>query len=394
MGDSEDVEPPGDDDVILKMTEHTRAKHRILEEYLKGWFPIMWSFDKRIIYLDGFAGSGEYDDGSYGSPFIAIETAKNNPQATRSKEVVFYFVEKNHKRYAHLLEKIDHDYKLSGTTSGGFQYHLLPSEWGIRIIEGEFNSNFKKELELLDKDGARLAPTMAFVDPYGYSAIDIDHLGKILRFPKCELLITYMVSFVDRFAFDPSHNKVIKDTLKIDQNTLDEICGESDKEKRELRWLKLLNDGIERAASPVPPGQRIHRLSFKLMDKNNNTLYYLVYFTKSIRGMEVMKRAMFAVSKSYEYTFSDHNFDPNQLSMFDFAKGDEWEAHAAEALLEKFAGKISKVQPLKEFIVFETMWQWRAGILDILEKRGDISVDRGKARKGSYPDGTIIRFRA
>lgn len=39
---------------------HTRAKHEILENYLKAWFPILSRWSGRIIYLDGFAGPGIY----------------------------------------------------------------------------------------------------------------------------------------------------------------------------------------------------------------------------------------------------------------------------------------------------------------------------------------------
>lgn len=37
----------------------TDAKYNILERYLEAWFPIMSSqFDKKLIYLDGFAAPG------------------------------------------------------------------------------------------------------------------------------------------------------------------------------------------------------------------------------------------------------------------------------------------------------------------------------------------------
>src|SRR5437868_6759366 len=55
---------------------HTLAKHRILQEYLKGWLPILGQGQKnRLLYFDGFAGCGELTEGHPGSPIVAIPTA-------------------------------------------------------------------------------------------------------------------------------------------------------------------------------------------------------------------------------------------------------------------------------------------------------------------------------
>ena len=55
--------------------EHTRVKHILLEKYLAAWVPILGKWNPKICYFDGFAGRGEYADGSLGSPIIALRTA-------------------------------------------------------------------------------------------------------------------------------------------------------------------------------------------------------------------------------------------------------------------------------------------------------------------------------
>src|SRR5437016_1710637 len=59
---------------------HTLAKHAILQRYLQAWFPILTrqasslahqykSAPRReILFIDGFAGPGEYTNGKEGSP--------------------------------------------------------------------------------------------------------------------------------------------------------------------------------------------------------------------------------------------------------------------------------------------------------------------------------------
>jgi len=60
---------------VWDLEPHTEAKHEILKRYLQAWFPIMSKWNGRILYIDGFAGPGEYSNGDPGSPLIAINTA-------------------------------------------------------------------------------------------------------------------------------------------------------------------------------------------------------------------------------------------------------------------------------------------------------------------------------
>jgi len=53
--------------------EHTKVKHILLKKYLAAWIQILGSWSNRICYFDGFAGRGEYTDGTLGSPIIALE---------------------------------------------------------------------------------------------------------------------------------------------------------------------------------------------------------------------------------------------------------------------------------------------------------------------------------
>jgi hypothetical protein len=48
---------------------HSKAKHEMLAKYLDAWYPIIASWNGRLVFLDGFAGGGRYTDGSEGSHF-------------------------------------------------------------------------------------------------------------------------------------------------------------------------------------------------------------------------------------------------------------------------------------------------------------------------------------
>ncbi|MYH72240.1 MAG: three-Cys-motif partner protein TcmP, partial [Acidimicrobiia bacterium] len=61
-------------ETVWSIEPHTAAKHELLKHYLNAWFPILASRERRIMFLDGFAGPGIYSDGSPGSPVIALRT--------------------------------------------------------------------------------------------------------------------------------------------------------------------------------------------------------------------------------------------------------------------------------------------------------------------------------
>src|SRR5215475_1669133 len=62
-------------DTIWPIEPHTSAKHQILRNYLDAWLPILGKYNRRIVYIDGFSGPGEYAGGEPGSPIIALEAA-------------------------------------------------------------------------------------------------------------------------------------------------------------------------------------------------------------------------------------------------------------------------------------------------------------------------------
>ena len=45
-----------------------------------------------------------------------------------------------------------------------------------------------------------LVPTIAFIDPFGYSTASMSLAGRLLAFPRCEALIFLPLSFIHRFV--------------------------------------------------------------------------------------------------------------------------------------------------------------------------------------------------
>jgi len=373
-------------DVLLEMKPHTKAKHDILKNYLSAWFPILSKWNGRIAYFDGFAGPGKYDDGSLGSPIIALDVAKNHMLKLAS-EIVFYFIEKETKRSEYLQNLLNERYKYDKEDA----YKMLPSNFKVHVEKGDFNEVMSLVLKSLEGEKANLAPSLVFVDPFGYSDINLQVLGRILSFKKCELLITYMVGFLNRFLFDEKHRVSIKDFLALSDEELTDITNIRDYEDREEEWLRLLSEKLVGILKKYnSDDQDVYYLSFKTKDNSNRTMYYLVYFTRNKKGVKAMKEAMWKIGKSY--VFSDYGFNPNQKSLLDYSKDKPWIEQASYQLHKNFKNMEVGIDDIEDYITLNTQWIFRKSILKALEHNNLIEVSGIRKRKCTYPKSVKIKF--
>ena len=152
-------------DTLWPIEPHTAAKHQILRKYLDAWLPILGTYNKRVIYLDGFAGPGRYTGGEPGSPIIALEAALTH-QAKLPGELVFLLIENRPDRADHLDAEIA---KLQ-----------LTSSFKVQVERGTFADKLGKTLDSLDSDGSPIAPTFALIDPFGFSGIPYALIQRLL----------------------------------------------------------------------------------------------------------------------------------------------------------------------------------------------------------------------
>ncbi|GIU97420.1 MAG: hypothetical protein KatS3mg013_1223 [Actinomycetota bacterium] len=173
---------------------HTVAKHRILEKYLQGWLPaLLLGGHPRIVIIDGFAGPGEYVGGEEGSPLIALRAYLDHAHRGRMRgELVFLFIEERRDR-AQYLEQVALP-KLGAR----------PDNVKVSVHRGRFDETMTRALDALDEHERHLAPTFAFLDPFGFSDTPMPVTGRILRHPRSEVLVTFMIESVNRFLTHPS----------------------------------------------------------------------------------------------------------------------------------------------------------------------------------------------
>ena len=105
--------PPKKFDTVWPAPPHTIAKIAILKGYLVAWFQILGRTRRNqdILYVDGFAGPGEYTNYPEGSPLAALNAATTAIERTANQwiasKIHCAFIEPDPSRFEHLEHKVD-----------------------------------------------------------------------------------------------------------------------------------------------------------------------------------------------------------------------------------------------------------------------------------------------
>lgn len=357
-------------ETIWEIEPHTLAKHEILRRYLGAWFPILGTYNRRIIYIDGFCGPGQYKGGEPGSPIIALREAINHRQRLTETEVIFLFLDERPDRISHLENQLS-------------QIHI-PSNYCVYPKAGQFDVEFRKLLDALDDKGLKIAPTFAFIDPFGFKGLPFEGIRRLLINPRTEILVNVMVDPINRFLDhpDPQTRQHIVELFGTD--AVLRIAQMSNNRVAELRLL--YQEQLMHCAQFVR--------FFEMRNRDGRIIYYLFFAGNHPLGHVRMKEAFWKVDPIGGYYFSDAT-NPNQLVMFD--------ADAAPSLATKlaidFSHKKVSVEQVRKYVEDETPFvaAHMRSALKRLEDDKRIAVDQykrdgNKRRSNSFADDVLIEF--
>lgn len=268
---------------------HTKAKHDILARYLDGWYPILSRWNGRILFLDGFAGRGRYKNGEEGSPLIALRRLVEHQHFPRMshREFKFMFVEAS-KDNADSLEFEINQLKI--------KLAPWPANVETTVINNKFDVTASGIIEYLREQKKMLAPTFAFVDPFGYSGLPMDLLADLLDYPKTEVFVNFMVGHVQRFITRDGQENAMRGLFGMDVR---DILADMDDANRVEHLRQVYGRQLQQRA------KFDHVQSFEMKNSTGNTSYYLYHGTRHRLGVKLMKAAMWRVDPGGGYTFSD-----------------------------------------------------------------------------------------
>ena len=173
---------------IWPLEPHTLGKHKVLENYMQAWLPIMTRWNGRVLFIDAFAGPGEYEHGEPGSPVIALQALiSHNAQRRMTSEINYLFIEKGKAR-SDYLEKVLKELE-----------DKLPPNCNYEVINNSFDETLTHVLDRIDRQQTQLAPAFVMIDPFGVSDTPMNTIGRILQNPKSEVFISFMYEWINRF---------------------------------------------------------------------------------------------------------------------------------------------------------------------------------------------------
>jgi len=368
--------------ILWKIAPHTNAKHQILKRYIEAWAPILsqGGNDARLVYIDGFAGPGEYAEGEDGSPIVVLKALKNHSLQNNFKsDFVNIFIEICKERADHLRKVIKN------------RVEPLPNWIKYEIHVEDFNRDIQELMKTLENNNLRLAPALTFVDPFGWKDLNYNVLSDLMKFEKGELLITFMAGFLDRFVWDNAHLSSIRKIFSDDQ--IKEIKKIEKTEDRERQIMEYFLKNLMEMIKSKTKVENIKYLAFSAYNNANRLEYYLIHLTKSPMGFYAMKQAMHKVSQDGSYKFSDFDFDPNQRTLVDYGVEESWIGAASEDAMRYISSLTSQgvkeiaISVIKDHVNYSTYWIYYNSILDKLEKDKKIQVvNCEKRRRGTFPD--------
>ena len=356
---------------------HTLVKHAILRRYLQAWFPILTQQARQlgklksqeILFVDGFAGPGEYDGGELGSPVIALKAALDH-SIPFPLPVRMLFIEHRADRFEH-LGKVLSPYLAKAESSNNVH--------AVEPIHGDCDAELNRILGDYEANRMKFGPALAFLDQFGYGAVSMDLIKRILSYGQCEVFSYLCYREMNRWITDP--HKAPAFTRAYGGEEWRECIQLPERERRQ----KLLD--LYKAALRSKGGAH-YVVSFLMFDKNNTPLYWLLFCTNNSRGLEEMKRAMWSVDKSGEFRFSDSD-NPAQLKLLNESFSQSW---LAGELLSRLAGRTMTGTEIKEFVLVETPCYLFKDALKSLESAKKIAVVASPTgrKPGTFPGEKLL----
>ncbi|MGY1503675.1 three-Cys-motif partner protein TcmP (plasmid) [Streptomyces sp. QTS52] len=284
-------------------------KHELLKRYLPqfGGMTGTQSHDKRVVYLDGYAGEGRYENGEPASAEIALRVASHF-RARHGVTVECFFTEPHQKSFDRLHQVVEH-YR-----AGGVLAHAHCGE-----VDGLLDSVIQRAVS---------EPLFLFMDPCGLSLpqgrlVDVLAQQRPQKKPATELLLNFSMMAVWRLG---GHVRSPKGNERSLQR-FDDVCGGT--------WWReyfadaaavsaddgAAEDAIEAVAAEY--ARRLARRTGMFVQSvpvshapHQRAVYRLVFATRSQYGLWVFGDTVARARDTWWETLETREESDGQLSLF------------------------------------------------------------------------------
>lgn len=302
--------------------EQSLVKATIVERYFRAWASVMEQVfrrsgrEPRIAYIDLFAGPGRYRDGAKSTPLRVVESAISDPWLRSS--LVSLFNDKDEAAVTDLQDSFD---ALPGIDTLKFRPEVRHGEVGKEIVAAF--------------EGTHLVPTLFFVDPFGYKGLSLKLINSVLKDWGSDAIVFFNFNRINmgisNLAVEP-HMQALFGEENV-HLLRDEVAGMSPREREE----RVIN--AVAAAMVDIAGRSIYVLPFRFRRADGaRTSHYLIFATKDLKGLKLMKGVMARSSDSDDEGVPYFEYSPGpsrQPGLFPESRIEK----LSEQLHQHFAGR-------------------------------------------------------
>lgn len=279
-----------------EVAPQSAVKAAIVSKYFGAWARVMLGSrkaDKRLLYLDLFAGPGRYGQGTRSTPLMVLEHALQHPELRET--LVTIFNDKSTVFAQSLQKEID---QLDGIHSLNYP----PVIWNREVGE-----DIARELEEYD-----LVPTLFFVDPWGYKGLSLRLVNAVLKNWGSDCIFFFNYNRINTGISNEAitqHLDALFGSEIIDLMREEFAASNPSPEERECIILELLATALKESARIACGVTPRYVLPFRFRNPSDTrTSHYLIFVSKHSLGYEIMKEIMWKESServggvgSFEY---------------------------------------------------------------------------------------------
>ncbi len=355
--------------------EQSQVKSDIVAKYFDAWSRVMISIqiryphrEKKIAYIDLFAGQGRYADGTISTPLLVLKMAIQN-DALRDC-LVTIFNDKDEYNTNSLKQAIS---ELPGVETLNYRPQIKTQEVGEEIV-----SMFEQ---------MRLIPTLFFVDPWGYKGLSLRLVNSVLKDWGCDCIFFFNYNRINMGL----NNDAVREHMNalFGEERADILRPRLDRLSPQDRELTI----VEELCNAIRDSGPQFVLPFTFKDhRGSRTSHHLIFVSKHLKGYEIMKDIMANESSAIQQGVGSFEYNPadrRQPFLFEFSRPlDDLE----EMLLHEFSGQTLKMSDIyaKHHVNRRFTKKNYKRALALLEKHGMITAS--KHRKNTFGDDVVVTF--
>lgn len=252
--------------------EQSQIKTAIVSKYFWAWarviIPSARKGDKKIAYIDLFAGPGRYKDGTKSTPVLILEKAIEDPDMREMLVTMFNDLDRNHSR----------------SLEGAIQQ--IRGIEKLKFKPDVYNEEVGEEIVKWFEDMA-LIPTLFFVDPWGYKGLSLRLINSVLKDWGCDCIFFFNYNRINMGLGNPAVEEHMNSLFgKERADYLREKLEKLNSKERESAAVEEIVSALKDMG-----GKYVLPFCFK-NESGTRTSHHLIFVSKNFRGYDIMKSIM------------------------------------------------------------------------------------------------------